>query len=297
MTLNALAPALVPSILVQLFLGMLSMIAIFAVGVQLARGHRLSPAVIAGAVSLSALAPALIAAASLIGWDPGASAVDLATQAFIASGSRLMAVFILWPLGGILLTTLAVFGARRGPRRWAAAAVGGAGALTVAGLALASGVNGTPEFAAVRAVLYGGMGALTAIALCSGDPEEGVGPEAGGAAVIVFAFCVAAGEAAHRSLITLFLIPHIPRMAESTRETFVTEALAASAPPASIAGAMAAVVVALVFVGLALSARKADRTRHLLGTMWLFALPVIGLVGQVGGERLRQLASASFGVE
>lgn len=263
--------------------------------VRLFQGRRVPPVLGAAGVGLAAAGGTLTGLLESLAWTPD----DVGTMRIIAlttAGARLLTPLVVGPVVISLLLGTCFVGARAAPRRVGlAAAVGLLGLAAAAVIGVAGVVIGDMAFTTLRAALYAGLAVFVGVAMLSGGPDEGNGPEAGAAAALSFPLVVAAGEGARRGLIELMMLlfdvsAHLPE----ERGALVTAFYDAVAAEVPWSWATLGVACLVGLVGCVSAARGGERgPGALLGLVWLGAALLIYALGDVGPERMSLLLTRS----
>ena len=220
--------------------------------------------------------------------NPGTSLEPVRATVHSVLGAWVFALFYAVVPAGALLVTSAIAGVRRGPRRWWVGGVGGALALTAAGLPLA-GAYATHEafvpLAALRTVIYVVAAIAVAIALVGGDPEGSPGPEAGAGAGVGFAALVGIGEASGDATARWLMLKGLGRAPLELRAEYLDKLDAEMFGPIAVWTWLAiGLAVAVALFGVAMACRDRRRTiGAVTGGVFALLTPVLYATSGVNG--------------
>jgi hypothetical protein len=277
MTPDAFMGLLLPQATWPLIGCVLSLVVAAVCAVALAQGKRIPPVLAGGAVALPWL---VVAGVTALAMSTAPTEPDgLAGRLAAAVGLRLAAFLLVLPPAGVLALGCAAAGARRAPRRAAPALATLVAVLAISAIPIAIGASEDDLwFAVLRSVAYLAVGALTAAAMLSADPE-GVWPEACAASAAGYAVVVAAGESAARALPELLLAFALPARRVDVRGAFVDEGFATVVGPWVTPGWITAMLAAGVAIGvMGFAARRRGSAVIAVAALWpLLAVAALAL--------------------
>jgi hypothetical protein len=226
------------------------------------------------------------------GWDPASVPEETLQAASTVALVRITVFMVTGPICAITPLCCAVAGARYRPRNLSFSGVSAIAVGLCCLLPALGAIDETTQFGLLRTVCYAGLGWMVLLAMMSGGPEEGTGPDAAATAGLSFALLVATGESALKGLFEFFALGALQTAEVDARAETVSNISALLSPEAPFLWATVLLASGAALVGLGVAYRQGRSPSQVgVAALWL-VLPLILLWADIGASRMTELALA-----